>query len=278
MKLLYVTDIHGVKWKYERIYELTKDNNVDIVINGGDMLPTRPNFFIQDDFIETFLEHHFQLYDEEGIYYLCMPGNDDLIIHDELLDITVSNFDHVHNIAQRIYKINGFEFVGMNWVTDLPFGLKDRARMDSEDFVFPMQIGKPILSTKDGLKRLDDWFTYAKTIPTIKEELNNLPLPDDDNESIYVIHMPPAKVWLDVCSDRSQVGSRAIYNFLKVRQPFLSLHGHIHESAKMSNIWRNKIEDTICIQPGQSERNDDYVIYVLIDLNTMNMKRSKAKK
>ncbi len=39
MRVLFVTDLHGSKWKYERIFEVAKDFRANVVINGGDMLP-----------------------------------------------------------------------------------------------------------------------------------------------------------------------------------------------------------------------------------------------
>lgn len=278
MKVLYVTDIHGVKWKYDRIYEIASESNVDIVINGGDMLPTRPNFFIQDIFIETFLKEQFQAFDSEGIYYLFMPGNDDLIIHDDLLEDSSDEFKFVHNIAQKKYEVNKYEFIGMNWVTDFPFGLKDRARMDTNSFNFPKPIGKPILSTENGVKPIDDWFSYARSLPTIKEELKTLPVPENLDKSIYVIHSPPTNLSLDVCSDKSEVGSKAVYDFLKQWQPLLSLHGHIHESPAISNVWYNKIGNTVCIQPGQTDIHERYMFYVLIELETMDIERRILEK
>ncbi|TFG00959.1 MAG: phosphoesterase [Promethearchaeota archaeon] len=278
MKLLYVTDIHGVKWKYERILQIAKASEIDIVINGGDMLPTRPNFFIQDEFIENFLDNHFQLYEKEGIHYLFITGNDDLIANDKLINEVADEYDYIQNIAQKLYKINGFEFIGMNWVTDLPFGLKDRARMDKDNFIFPMQIGKAFISTEKGLKKIDDWIGYATQLPTIENELEALKLPENMDKAIYVIHMPPANVLLDVCADKSKVGSEAIYEFLKTHQPLISLHGHIHESPSIYNVWCTKIKDTISIQPGQSNHNEEYLVYVVIDLDSMDLERKRVEK
>jgi len=278
MKILYITDLHGVKWKYERIYEIAISSGIDILIDGGDMLPTRPNFFIQDDFILEFLEPNFKKIDAQNIYYLFMPGNDDLIIHDDLLNEIANKYKYIQNIQDKKVTINGFEFIGMNWVTDLPFGLKDRARMDTNDFEFPKQIGKPIISTKNGLKTIDNWFAYAKSLPTLKEELEKLVMPENMDKSIYVIHMPPSDVSLDVCRDARRVGSKAIYKFLKTHQPLLSLHGHIHESPEMTNKWFNKIGKTICIQPGQSDYYEDYLVYVIIDLDKMGIFRKRVEK
>jgi Icc-related predicted phosphoesterase len=42
------------------------------------------------------------------------------------------------------------------------------------------------------------------------------------------------------------VGSIAIRRFIETRQPLLTLHGHIHESARLSSSWRDFIGRTHC--------------------------------
>ena len=79
MKLLYVTDIHGVKWKYERILRIAEYHKVVAVINGGDMLP-KDELFSQGSFIREYLDYYFARFERLGIYYLCYLGNDDLRI------------------------------------------------------------------------------------------------------------------------------------------------------------------------------------------------------
>jgi Icc-related predicted phosphoesterase len=74
---------------------------------------------------------------------------------------------------------------------------------------------------------------------------------------------------LDVCMGGQQVGSTAVYEFLKKAQPGLSLHGHIHESPEVSGIWKARLGNTVCVQPGQL---DDFT-YVLADLESMQIER-----
>ncbi|TXT64454.1 MAG: hypothetical protein BAJALOKI3v1_210041 [Promethearchaeota archaeon] len=278
MKILYVTDIHGVEWKYETIFNEALKYGVDMVINGGDLLPTRPSFFIQETFITEYLDKYFTKFEEEGIFYLFQPANDDLQIHDSLLERISGKYDYIDYTAQKLVKINEYEFIGFNFVTDLPFGLKDRARMDTSEFKFPRQIGKPLISTEEGMKELDDWFSYAKSLPTIEDELKGLAKPENMRKAIYIMHMPPANVSLDVCSDARRVGSIAIFNFIKKNQPLFTLHGHIHESPQMSDKWVNKIGNTLCIQPGQSNHYEKYLNYVIFNPGTVNHERFSIEK
>ena len=65
------------------------------------------------------------------------------------------------------------------------------------------------------------------------------------------------------------IGSVDIYEFLKAKQPLLSLHGHIHESPDTEKgSWMNQIGTTTCIQPGQTEFGDSSMVYAEIDLKS----------
>ncbi len=269
MRVVFTTDLHGCTWKYDKLYKVAQEFEADIVINGGDMLPKNTNLFQQDQFITRHLNTHFQQFDYAKIYYLCYLGNDDLMIFDTLFEETCQQYHYVSNIAQRKMTIQDIDFIGMNWVVDYPFRLKDRCRMDTKDYIFQRQFGTGLLSTPHGWQEIDDWYAYANTLPTIEEELNELARPQQMHQSVYIIHMPPAHVGLDVCGHGEHVGSQALTQFLHDHQPTMSLHGHIHESPDVSGVWKTHIGDTMCIQPGQMAE----FTYVTIDMATMDIHR-----
>lgn len=227
------------------------DQEVQAVINGGDLLPFEGGLDRQGQFISGYLDEYFSRFDSKKIYYLSCPGNDDLRIFDTLYEETCGKYPFVKNLAQRKIEIREYEFIGMNWVADYPFQLKDRCRRDTAASGFPYQFGKGVLSIPGSLEYIDDWFSYAQSLPTLEEELDQLERPADMKKCVYIIHMPPAYLGLDVCSDGREVGSKAIYKFFEKNQPLLSLHGHIHESPVMSGKWSAKLGGTVCIQPGQ---------------------------
>jgi Icc-related predicted phosphoesterase len=94
-------------------------------------------------------------------------------------------------------------------------------------------------------------------------------MPVDMTDTVYMMHMPPANIGLDVCRYGDKVGSIAIYQFLQTHQPKYSLHGHIHESPDVSGVWQALIGKTICVQPGQMGR----YTYVIIDCLTNTVDR-----
>ncbi len=264
MKILYVTDLHGNEKKYKKIYQIAKKIRADVVINGGDMLPKIIHISDQRKFIKNFLDPYFVEFETNGIYHLSFLGNDDLKIFDQFFDKICDKYSLIFNIAQKKIRIKNFDFIGMNWVVDYPFRIKDRCRLDTKnDDIFPQQHGKGLLSIQYEWREIDNWALYAKSLPTIEEELNNLVKPKNMSNTIYIIHMPPCELGLDQCINDTNVGSKAIYDFLQKNQPRISLHGHIHESPYLSGIWSAKIGKTWCIQPGQL--ND--LSYVVIDLS-----------
>ena len=268
MKIIYTTDLHGNHSKYDELVKSAEELKPEVVINGGDMFPKNMDLHKQDFFIKNKLHKHFERFEQLEIHYLCCPGNDDLKIFDELFQEECRRFDYVHDVAQKLVTINDVDFIGMNWVVDYPFRLKDRCRIDDEDYCFQMQYGTGLLSTDVGWDEIPDWRGYAKQLPTIKDELQKLPEPIDD-QVVYIIHMPPANLGLDVCMDGRAVGSDSVYAFIKDRQPLFSLHGHIHESPDVSGKWKNKIGKTVVIQPGQLNP----MTYVVIDTETMTVER-----
>lgn len=41
------------------------------------------------------------------------------------------------------------------------------------------------------------------------------------------------------------VGSIAIRRFIEARQPLLTLHGHIHESSRITGSWKDSLGKTL---------------------------------
>lgn len=272
MKLLYATDLHGDEAKYRRVFEVAREHGVQAVVNGGDMLSMEGDLHeTQREFIEGFLSGYFSEFEKAGIYHIGLLGNDDLRIHDARFDRICAPYPHAVNLAQARFELGGFEFVGMNWVADYPFRLKDRCRKDREDFVFERQFGTGLLSNEKGFEELPDWPAYAATLPTLEAEIGKLPTPTNPRKAVYVIHMPPAGVGLDICADGRAVGSKAVSAFIEKTQPLLTLHGHIHESPDRSGVWRAEIGQTVCVQPGQLREGQ--LSCVLIDLESMETTR-----
>ncbi len=274
MKILYTSDFHGAKWKFEKTYDLAKSLKVDLVINGGDLLAGKVSLTRQGNFITNYLDEYFSRFNSEKIYHLSFLANDDACIADDLFEKTCQKYPYIVNLAKKRVELFGYEFIGLELVPDMPFPLKDRCRMDTPDYICPPQRGIPLKSEKEEMKEVPDWISYVKSLPTIAEELDKLEKPKNMKKAIYVIHTPPTNVGLDVCYNGQKVGSIATYEFIKKFQPLLSLHGHVHESPSVSGVWKANIGNTICIQPGQTHN----LVYMVIDLDTMKIERFEVER
>jgi len=250
--LLFVTDLHGNRWKYERTLVLAREIGAGLVVNGGDISPPGRRHEDQERFYIDFLDSHFARYQEAGIRYLTVTGNDDMAAFDGLLDEVCAKYSLVEHVSERMTTADGYAFAGSSRVTDYPFRLKDRARRDAAGYAFGPQFGPGVLSTRDGFREIPDWPAYAATLPTIEEELAKLPPPPDPSGAVYILHGPPSGLGLDVVRGGAAVGSPATRAFIERVRPRLTLHGHIHESPEESGKWRAKIGETVCLQPGQS--------------------------
>ena len=269
MKILYVTDLHGDKNKYRKSLDIAVEKNISVIVNGGDMLPKLGERHLEQPiFINEFLRDYFSELERHGITYLAMLGNDDLLSVDE--------FENVHNIAGQKVRVGGYEFIGMNNILDHPFGCKDR--VVTETHYIPQRQLSPVagISNKYGYDRIYNWLEYARTeLPYMCDILNDLPEPENPQQTVYVMHMPPAGLRLgQLLYQDLDIGSVDIYEFLKERQPLLSLHGHIHESPDtQKGRWINQIRSTACIQTGQTELHDNDMVYAEIDLQSREYSR-----
>lgn len=277
MKLLYITDLHGDKDKYEKILNIAEEKNIHLIINGGDMLPKQcDRHSEQPRFIRGYLRDYFQRLKEKNITYLTMLGNDDLQILDDLFSSVCKEFDNVYDMTGKKVVVNGYEFIGMNFILDHPFGCKDRVVTETH-YVPQRQLSLVAgISNEIDYDRIYDWLEYSKTkLPNMCDILNRLPEPINPQKTIYIMHMPPAGLKLgQLMYQDLDIGSVDIYEFLKEKQPLLSLHGHIHESPDTEKgKWINQILHTTCIQTGQKELHNYQMVYAELDLLSCNYER-----
>lgn len=281
MKAMYVTDLHGDKDKYEKSLAIAVERGISVIINGGDMLPKFGERHVEQPvFIKDFLKDYFTVLKKHDITYLTMLGNDDLLWVDELFEIVCNEFENVHNIADKKVCVGEYEFIGMNHILDHPFGCKDRVVMETH-YIPQKQLSYVAgISNEYGYDKIFNWLEYSRTeLPYMCDILKTLPEPENLKQTIYVMHMPPAGLRLgQLLYQDLDIGSVDIYDFLKEKQPMLSLHGHIHESPDtVKGKWINQIIHTTCIQPGQTELGNNDMVYVELDLQKQEFVRKIAK-
>ncbi len=270
MRALYVTDLHGDENKYRKSLDIVMEKGIRLIINGGDMLPKLGDRHMEQPlFIKGFLRDYFSELQRHNITCLAILGNDDLLAVDDLFEKVCREFENVYNIAGRKACVGGYEFIGMNYILDHPFGCKDR--VVTEIHYIPQRQLSPVavVSNAYGYDRIYNWLEYSRAeLPHMCDILKKLPEPENLRQTVYVMHMPPAGLRLgQLLYQDLDIGSVDIYGFIKEKQPLLSLHGHIHEAPDTEKgKWINQIYQTTCIQTGQTELDDKEMVYAELDL------------
>ena len=246
MKIICVADLHGDLRFYDKLKSVALNEEPKAVVLAGDILPKRRNIPLPIQ-QSSFIYHHFIsiccFFEREKIHFVFITGNDDLEIYTPWVKEIASQYKYVHCINSDIAKIGRWEFIGMNYVGDHPFALKENCRKDMDCFIFPglMYGNQAYKYNVDSTRRYftdKEWQYYCSHLWTIERELNELPEPQDPKKAVYVIHAPPNEIRLSITRTMVDVGSQAVHNFLLKNSPLISLHGHIHESPEVTGIGK----------------------------------------
>lgn len=246
--------MHGrVEW-YQRLFHCIAEERPDVVLLGGDLLPmlfSSRDDVVNEDFVRGFLAEGFKrLQDKLGPSYpevLLILGNDDPRFEEAAVMDVASNgvWQYVHN---RRVELGGFFFYGYSYVPPTPFLLKDWERYDVSRYVDPGSV-----SPEEGRRSVPEEARVARNA-TILDDLKELAGSEDLERAIFLFHSPPHRTALDrVALDGQMVdhvpldvhiGSVAILRFIETRQPLITLHGHAHESVRLTGEWHDRIGRT----------------------------------
>lgn len=137
---------------------------------------------------------------------------------------------------------------GYSYVPPSPFLLKDWERYDVSRYVDP-----GCVSPEEGARSVPVADHIAR-YSTIMEDLRRLIGKDDVSDAILLCHSPPYETKLDRADldgrmvDHApvdvHVGSIALRRFIEAKQPLITLHGHVHESARLTGSWRDRLGRT----------------------------------
>jgi len=237
-KILYTADLHGSKEFCRKLIDKAQETELRAVVIGGDLCPRNGSTVaesvqFQKEFLNDFFIPEFAKLEKD---VFVIMGNDDFRANEHILfQKKHPNIKYIHKRRFRLFSKN---IVGYSFVNPTPFRLKDWEKFDDEERKKPHQN--------------EEVRTVDMEKGTIEEDLKNLKKLSNPEKTVYVMHAPPFDTKLDVITDGSHVGSRAVRNFIETDRPYLTLHGHIHESPRISGSWIDKIGDTICINVGSS--------------------------
>jgi Icc-related predicted phosphoesterase len=253
---LFVSDLHGNLGLYEKLLDAVATEMPEAVFLGGDILPSdlrtmRSIDFTHEDFINGFLVKEFSKLKRElkkayPRMFIILGNDDGRFAEASILAASTSGiWTYAH--GRRIY-FKRWSVYGYSYVPPTPFLLKDWERYDVSRYVAP-----GVVSPEEG-NRSFPISEYESKYSTIKEDLELLVDNDFLGNAVFLFHSPPYETNLDRAAldgkkiDHApldvHVGSIAIRRFIEKKQPLLTLHGHVHESARITGSWKDKIGRT----------------------------------
>ncbi len=260
LRLLYATDLHGNIAHYQDLLSAAVRRDADFVVIGGDLFPGRGTLAgilkAQKTFLAERLRPLFERFRNENpekTIYLMM-GNDDFAANMGWLE-EMAREGLLKLLHLRAHSLSGSLFIaGYSCVPPTPFLIKDWERLDAERATVPDRSYQVCTSSETGGIEVTDARDWFLSHNTIEEELEMLAQMSNPAQTIYVTHAPPYATKLDVLYSGRHIGSRAVRKFVEQHEPPLTLHGHIHESYRMTEEIRDRIGGALCINPGQDEQ------------------------
>lgn len=251
MNCIFVSDLHGKLERYHTLFHLIQQETPDAVFFGGDLLPLHVpqdlpmGLFIEDTIFSPIKE--IQKMTRKKTRFFIILGNDDPRIYEQLF-INANTKGIISYIHEKTVPWKHHYVTGYSYVPPTPFLLKDWERYDISRFV---DVGA--VSPEKGRRTLPvspDEIRYA----TIMEDLETLSKNAPVEKTIFLFHSPPYDSVMDTIDSTGKmvdhapldthIGSIAIQRFIAEKQPLVTLHGHVHESARLTGQWMQRFGRT----------------------------------
>jgi Icc-related predicted phosphoesterase len=256
MTCFFVSDLHGGIERYQKFFQrITAERPAGVFI-GGDLLPSPLTAltavdFSHKDFINGYLVKKLerirgQLGEDYPRIFVILGNDDGRMEEAAMLDAASRGlWEYCHNHRCRW---GDFSVYGYSYVPPTPFRLKDWERYDVSRYVDP-----GCTAPSEGAVSVPVT-EYELNFATIEEDLQKLVRQNNLEKSIFLFHSPPYKCKLDRAALDGKmidyapldvhVGSIAIQRFIEDKQPHITLHGHVHESTRLTGSWRDTFHRT----------------------------------
>jgi uncharacterized protein len=249
----FVSDLHGREERYEKLFAAIADGRPEVVFVGGDLLPRK---FKNRMGSEEFLDEYFRakLLDLREKLSRAYPriflilGNDDARAYEDLI-VGLAREELFEYMHERSTPLGEYTVYGYSYIPPSPFRLKDWERYDVSRYV-----EHGCIAPEDGVFTTEV-LMHEIMHHTIKEQLDALAGDASMSHAVFLFHTPPHGTKLDRADldgkmiDHAPVdvyvGSIAMRRFIEARQPHLTLHGHIHESARLTGSWQDRLGGTL---------------------------------
>lgn len=253
----FVTDLHGYIERYEKLLAIVVRERPAAVLLGGDLLPCSGYStihsgqvnFVHEYLIPAFAKTREALRSDYPDVFLIL-GNDDPRCEESSF-VTAADEGLWHYIHGRRFLWGDISIYGLAYVPPTPYMLKDWERYDISRYVSP-----GCISPEEGYRSVPVEESEIKW-GTIQKDLISLAGGDPLDRALFLFHTPPWDTPLDRAALDGKtyehvpldvhVGSIAVRRFIEERQPLLTLHGHVHEAARLTGEWKIRVGRTVCI-------------------------------
>lgn len=257
MICFFAADLHGRTTHYDRLLRAARAERPAAVFLGGDLLPHMAAARAPDGghFVESVLAPAFAALaadlGPDAPRVFLIPGNDDARCEEAAMvsaeGAGVWTYMHARHARWR-----GLDVYGYACVPPTPFLLKDWERYDVSRHLEPGAV-----PPEEGLHTVPHPSGRELRYATIQQELDALTAGADLRGAICLFHAPPYRSALDRAALDGRtvdgvaldvhVGSVAVRRFIEARQPLATLHGHVHESARLTGRWMELIGATVAM-------------------------------
>ena len=252
MLCLFASDLHGQAERYEKLFAAIEDETPRVVFLGGDLLPhplvgAGQEAFLTDVVASGLERLVSRLGDRYPSIYVIL-GNDDSRYGEAKVEEFAERgyWTYAHG---RRFNLAGYDIYGYAFVPPTPFMMKDWERYDVSRYTPPGAVSPEEGGRSVGVE------SHEIRSATISEDLRKLFGEDDLANAVVLFHTPPHETRLDRAALDGKmidhvpldlhVGSIAVRRFIEERQPMLTMHGHIHESTRLTGAWMDRIGRTV---------------------------------
>ena len=238
-----------------------RSEGIRYVVFGGDLTPKDANrrtptlqrAFLRDELFPLFCE----MAVPGRLEVLLILGNDDFRSNREFMVEQQRAGVPFRLIDREPFVIEGgFTIIGYSSVPSTPFKYKCWERRDLRDDVdFSARQDTRLVGVISDGDELEPYSLGSMLDqPSIEEELHALTAGLPMDKTVLVAHAPPWGTVCDFNREHKHVGSRGVRAIIEDRQPYLTLHGHIHETVDLSGEFVERIGRTHCAAVGNDHR------------------------
>lgn len=249
----FAADLHGRVDRYRKLLEAVRHRRPDAVFLGGDLLPfpvpaggERFDDFLREFLVPAFGTLRTQLGNAYPAVFLILGNDDPRAEEAGVFEGEAEGFWHY--VHQRHAMLGDYAVYGYACVPPTPFQLKDWERYDVSRYVPP-----GCTSPEEGWRSVPE-AAHLVRHATIRQDLEELAADASMDRAIILFHTPPHETGLDRAALDGRrfdhvpldvhVGSIAVRRFIESKQPWITLHGHVHESVRLTGVWRERMGRT----------------------------------